>query len=218
MYNTCVIKNIDSETHTILGVELNQNDTYTIPDTKRVNASNNDDLLNGISSGIYQIGDGTSYFTTTSDQISYLKSVVSNVVVDMQPPFAAKQINGKKLFKRVHGVSVSCPDGQTTNIDLVIPYTQCKFSGAEIFNTDFGDTVDFKVLDDSNNTYSGAPGSNYQLNQFGFDVVMPSERYKNTSNYDADLYSGMILRCEYTNNSGSTKTVAMNAWLHELKD
>lgn len=79
MYNTCKIKNIDTQTHIVLGVELTQNSEYTIPDTKRIMATTNDNLLNGISSGIYQIGDGNSYFQTTSDQLNHLFSGIQNV-------------------------------------------------------------------------------------------------------------------------------------------
>jgi hypothetical protein len=150
------------------------------------------------------------------------------VIIDSSPPFASKKIkdaqgNEKSLFKRVHGVSASVADGATVDIDFTVPYAAAKFTGAEIFNTDFGDTLDFTVHDDATNTYSGAPTTspgypNYILNQFGFDVQMPNDRYKNTSNYDADLYLGMIVRCSYTNNSGATKSVSMNVWIHEVKD
>jgi hypothetical protein len=156
-----------------------------------------------------------------------LAGEASKVEVDSSPPFASKKIivNGveKSLFKRVHGVSASIGSSTTVDIDFTVPYPVAKFTGAEIFNTDNGDTLDFTVHDDASNTYSGAPTSspgypNYLLNQFGFDVCMPSDRYKNTSNYDADLYQNMIVRCSYTNNTGSTKTVCMNVWLHEVKD
>ena len=151
-----------------------------------------------------------------------LESDPGKVEVTVQPPFASKKINGKSIFKRVHGVSQSIDDGQTVNVDFTVPYPTVKFTGAEMFNTDFGDVVDFTVHDDASNTYSGAPTTspgypNYKLNQFGYSVQMPNERYKNTSNYDADLYFGMIIRCAYTNNSGATKTIRMNVWLHEVK-
>jgi hypothetical protein len=150
------------------------------------------------------------------------------VEVDNITPFAAKtlKINGvvKKLFKRVHGVASSdIASGATVNIDFTVPYAHAKFTGAEIFGCELGDSLKFYVLDTANNDYSGAPTSspgypNYILNQFGYDVRMPADRYKNTSDYDADLYTGMIIRCEYTNNGGSTKKIYMNSWLHEVKD
>lgn len=131
-------------------------------------------------------------------------------------PFASKKIESGSLFKRVHGVSSqSIPAGQTANVDFVIPYPTAKFSGAEIFGTSLGDSVNFKVLDDGNGTFSGTP--NAPLNQFGFGVKMKDGDYKNTSEYDADMYAGMILRCEYTNNSANAKVIYMNLELHEVK-
>lgn len=141
-------------------------------------------------------------------------------------PFSTKVINVngviKKLYKRVHGVNASIGAGQTVNIDVVVPYVWAKFTGAEIFGTELGDTLDFTVHDTPNNDISGLDvgtyGANVQLNQFGFGVQMPPDRYKNTSDYDADINQNMIIRCSYTNNGQSTKTVSMNVWLHEVKD
>lgn len=141
-------------------------------------------------------------------------------------PFAAKVliVNGvvKKLYKRVHGITQLVPTGQTVNIDLVVPYAWCKFTGAEIFNTEFKDSVNFSVHDTANNDISGLDagtyGANFMLNQFGFNVIMPESEYRNTSDYDADLYQNMIIRCSYTNNGQSDKTIGMNVWLHEVKD
>lgn len=152
----------------------------------------------------------------------------SHVEVEAVPPFSAKKIrvNGvlKSLFKRVHGVkSSSISAGGEVDIDLVVPYAHAKFTGAEIFGTELGDTLKFYVLDDATNTYSGAPTTspgypNYILNQFGFDVEMPVDRYKNTSEYDADLYQNMVVRCKYKNNGANAKTISMNVWLNEVKD
>lgn len=180
-----------------------------------------DKVISDLSSGELSIGDGVTYKSGASEAVNYLLQAKKDVSVTNSPPFADKKImvNGvlKSLFKRVHGTNETIGAGQTVNIDFVVPYNVCKFSGAEILGAAFGDTLNFKVLDDANNTYSGAPGSNYQLNQFGFSVQMPGPEYANTSNYDADLYVGMVLRCEFYNSEGSQKTVAMNVWLHEVK-
>lgn len=144
------------------------------------------------------------------------------VKVNTAPPFAAKKIvvNGveKSLFKRVHGANATITANSTADIDFVVPYAHAKFTGANIFGNTLGDTLDFTVHDDASNTYSGAPGSNYKLNQFGYDVEMPGEPYENTSDYDADLYYGMVIRCSYTNNTNASAYIAMNVWLHEVKD
>lgn len=145
--------------------------------------------------------------------------------VGFMSPFALKEVDGKKLFKRVHGCDSGAtliPANTTGYIIFTIPYPACKFSGATLLNCELGDTLDYIILDDANNTYSQAPvetyGANFPLNQFGFDVVLPSGEYKNTSNYDADLYYGMQLMCAYKNNSASAKKIYMNVELHELKD
>lgn len=81
MYNTCVIKNIDNKTHIVLGVEMSPNDEYSIPDNKRVMASENDFLIESISSGLIQVGNGSEYITTTAAQINYLRSGISDVKI-----------------------------------------------------------------------------------------------------------------------------------------
>lgn len=189
--------------------------------------------------------DGKIYFTFISELIAIEQTALSIIVtahdgipleepVIVQPveiskeiAFASKKIdiNGveKSLFKRVHGLrSASIPAGVTGYLELTVPYPQAKFSGAEIFGTDHLDTLDFLILDTPTNTYSGAPvetyGANFPLNQFGFDVEMPARGdYANTSNYDADLYYGMIVMCVYKNNSAEAKIISGNFWLHEVK-
>lgn len=148
-------------------------------------------------------------------------------IIQKATPFAAKtlSINGatKKIFKRVHGIhNPSVSAGQTVNIELIIPYAWVKFTGAEIFGCELGDIVNFTVHDTVNNDISGLDpqiyGANVQLNKFGYDVIMPNDKYANTSEYDADLYQNMIIRCTYTNNGASAKYIGINVWLHEIKD
>lgn len=152
---------------------------------------------------------------------------IQKVATKEAPPFAEKTIlvNGvtKKIYKRIHGTSATVGAGATVDIDFTVPHAHCKFTGAEIINCDIGDEVDYTVHDTSTNTYSGAPTTspgypNYLLNQFGFNVKMPEKYYANTSEYDADVYQNMIIRCSYTNNTGSSKTIYTNVWLHEVKD
>ena len=147
---------------------------------------------------------------------------INGRIINYQSPFALKEIGGLKLFKRVHGVSsASIPANTTGYIILTVPYNICKFSGAELIGCIEGDSLDYLILDDANNTYSQAPvetyGANFPLNQFGFDVKMPNGRYNNTSNYDADLYLGMQLMCSYKNNTAEAQVIHMNVELHELK-
>lgn len=217
-----IAKNTTGSDITIGGVTVSANSNYTLQAADFPIWASSDTLVTKIGDGSIVINDGVSDLGA-SDGLSLVKGFFpSKIGVNEEPPFAAKKIvvNGveKNLFKRVHGVSANIGANSTGNIDLIVSYAHAKFTGAEIFGTNLGDDLNFYVLDDANNTYSGAPGSNYQLNQFGFNVKMPPDRYKNTSDYDADVYTGMVIRCEFTNNTGSAKDVHMNVWLHEVKD
>lgn len=81
MFNTCIIKNIDSENHIVLGVELSPNDTYTIPDDKRIKASSDTNIITWVTEEKIQIGNGTVYFSDIGEQINYLISGLSNVSI-----------------------------------------------------------------------------------------------------------------------------------------
>ena len=137
-------------------------------------------------------------------------------------PFASKKLpDGRDLFKRVHGVGATVSANSTLNIDFIIPYAEVKFSGAEIEGCALKDTVDFTVHDTDTNLISGLDvgtyGANFKLNQFGFSVQMRDATYTNTSNYDASLVSGMVLRCTYTNSSNTDRYIGVNYELHEVK-
>lgn len=184
------------------------------------------DVITAISSGDLVYNDGNSDLGIADATAHLQGSSSKSVEVDNITPFASKKIwiGGvlKNLFKRVHGVkSASINASAEGDIDFTIPYPHAKFTGAEMFGTELGDTVKFYVLDTANNDISGLDvgtyGANVPLNQFGFDVEMPPERYANTSDYDADLYQNMVIRCKYTNNGASAKVISMNVWLHEVK-
>ena len=219
------VKNNKGSTDTWCGQELADAAEYDIGAIELSKWRASDKVITDLTTGDLSIGDGVTYKTTAAEAVAYLLGTNQSVNVSSSPAFADKKliVNGvvKSLFKRVHGVSASIGAGATVNIDLAVSYPQCKFSGAEIFGTDQGDTLNYLILDTDTNTYSGLDvgtyGANFQLNQFGFDVQMPPVQYANTSNYDADLYQGMIVRCAYTNNTGSTKIIYSNLWLHEVK-
>jgi hypothetical protein len=153
-------------------------------------------------------------------QVTRIRSgqTVQNKVEDTEPvvnsPFANKEVDGKKIYKRIHGVEKELTESEV-NIDLVIPYTQCKITGLEIVGSEIGDKVDFLILDTDEGLISGVP--NYPLNQFGFNVFLSKDYYEHMSNYDADLVGGMVVRVTYKKISSSDKTVYLNVILHEVK-
>ena len=119
------------------------------------------------------------------------------------------------FFFRGTGKKFNCPAGQTTQIKLENTYAKAKFNGCSIMYGQDGDTCDLKVLDSTTGTYTTVP--NYLLNQFGFDWNITSQPMRETLPYDADIFLGMQLVVEYTNNGNSDVEVAVNFYLHEDK-
>ena len=138
-------------------------------------------------------------------------------------PFASKEIDGKKLFKRVHGVCVDCVEGLNL-FDLVVPYNEIKLNKIEIMWAPEGCTTDFKVYDTPSGTITAtleATGNtaipNFMLNQFGFGAGVSKDKYEEHSEYDADLIKDMKLSCELTVPTGGAKKICVNFILNELK-
>ena len=137
------------------------------------------------------------------------------VINSSERPFATKEIDGKSLFKREHGIVVNCSAGANV-FELTVPYAHCKMNEAKIVWQPSGCTADFEVFDDANGTYSTIP--NYKLNQFGFNVGLAEKAHHSTCRYDADVYLGMVVRCTITCPTGMTaQDICVNFILNELK-
>lgn len=129
-------------------------------------------------------------------------------------PFTSKTLpNGKKLFRRKHGYVFSQVAGTSTH-EIVVPYPEAKINEAEFVNTSAGCTANLKILDTAAGTYSGVP--NLMLNQFGFNVNLTEGNYKDVSQYDADVYTGMRIVLEIT--SPVAFDIRINIVFHEVKD
>ena len=135
---------------------------------------------------------------------------------------ANRNAEGETAYKKVTGVKKLIDPGSTENIELAFPFPKGLVKGAKIINTHIGDSLNFKIKDTDTNTYSQAPvesvGPNYILNQFGFNVYLTNESLEDTAEFAGVLYQGMVLTCEYTNNTSEAKTVYMNCDIYELKN
>lgn len=144
------------------------------------------------------------------------KSPTQNSIVQASPPYGSKTIvvNGttKKLYARNVGSQYDVIIG-TNTLTYTATYAWAKMLGVEAINCSALDTVDFKVLDDSNGTYSGHP--NLVLQQFAYTLNLPKDYYQRFSQFDADIYAGMVIQMTY--NSVSNKTIAINFLLNEVK-
>lgn len=132
-------------------------------------------------------------------------------------PFTEKQLrNGQKIYVAVEGKDFAVTTaGNDNNCDFTVPFSHCKFTGLEIIGASTGDMVKLQILDDANGTYSTV--ANYVLNQFGGKnsyVNVAKDFYSRESGYDADLYTGMVIRVIYK--TISDKSVYINYLLHEV--
>jgi hypothetical protein len=138
----------------------------------------------------------------------------SIVEITSIPATASKTLsNGKKLFKRVHGVQQLAQVG-TNTIEFICPHPWVKFLGIEFFWASEGTSVNLEIHDTPTGAYSGVP--NYKLNQFGFNANIAPEFYSHKSEFDADLYQGMVIKIIYI--SSEAKTIGINFIMNEVKD
>lgn len=141
------------------------------------------------------------------------KSNGNKTLPQQSSPFAAKTLsNGKKLYKREHGIQVDLVVGDNT-ILFPIPYNWVKITGLEVMWGEKLDNIDLFVLDSTAGSYSGL--ANRVLNQFGYAVNVAKDKYEEQNAYDADLYIGMQIKVVYR--SATAKTVGINFSLNEVK-
>lgn len=136
----------------------------------------------------------------------------SNKSITKLSPFASKvNDDGKKLYKRVHGIQQAVIDGVTV-INFTVPYTHCKMTALELINGNVLDKADLEVYDRTTNPYLGVPDA--KLNQFGYATNMRADFHSQVSEFDSDLYSGMIIRITLT--TSVARTVGVNYILNEV--
>lgn len=132
--------------------------------------------------------------------------------MNLMLPFGSKTLpDGKKLYRRKHGYTFSQTAGTVTH-EIVVPYAFCKTNHAELVGCPEVCLANFKVLDTAEGTYSGVP--NALLNQFGFDVNVAKDAFRDIAEYEADLYTGMRIVIELT--SATAFTFGVNIVFHEV--
>lgn len=143
-------------------------------------------------------------------------------------PFSLKELPEiqKKIFRRQHGIVDTILANSTKDIEFIIPYTWAKITTMDIIGSNGNMTCNLTVHADETGKFktlssdtvvevnTGAP--KYQLNQFGFNVNIAKDFFKDHSEYDADVFSGMIIKASITNNADTDCKVGINFTLHEV--
>jgi hypothetical protein len=127
-------------------------------------------------------------------------------------PYASKIYGTKKLYARNTGKQFTLTTG-SNDLVYTATYPWVKFSAMECIGGEALDYGELKVYDSASGTYSGV--ANALLNQFGYTLNIGPEFYKRESQFDADLYAGMVLKITY--NSISDKTIGINYIMNEVK-
>lgn len=217
-----ILKNNTSNAVSIndTGIAIPASGEYTISPQDYLLWASSNDVLSLITDETLIVNDG-SYDLAISEGIDLLKGIFpSNIKVSQInsiPAFASKTVvvNGatKKLFARNTGFQQALNQGSNI-ITYTLTYPWCKILGVEVIGAETLDYCDFEVYDNAQGTYSGVP--NYKLNQFAYSVNIPKDYYIRLSQFDADIYQGMVIKITY--NSVSAKTVGFNIIMNELKD
>ena len=214
------IKNNTNADITVEGQVISSGAYYHIQPAELIKFSTSSLLIMYISDGtclMAKSDDGLTDIIDVSSSIDFLKGNLPTSVEANNFPFASKTLpDGSKLYKRKHGkAGVSVAPGTTESVVFTVPYINCKITGVEVVGSQEGDQVDFYILDTPTGTVSSFP--NFILNQFGFGVFVTSGIFREGSSYDADLFQGLQLRMDYTNNGQSAVTPNFNITLHEVK-
>lgn len=133
-------------------------------------------------------------------------------------PFHLKELPDiqKKLFRRQHGIKATLNAEGNTEIEFTVPYEWVKITTMEIIGLPEVMQADLTIHDTINGTYSQTGIPKLQLNKYGYDVNIAKDYFKDHSEYDADLYSGMIIKIVIKNTSNLTPTIGINFTLHEV--
>ncbi len=130
-------------------------------------------------------------------------------------PFASKDMpDGGKLNRRMNGVQFTIPANDSITVSYACPYAQAKINEVEVLWAPEFVTAIMNVRDTAAGTYSTIP--NRILDSFGNNVNVAEKYWKSRSEYDADIYGGMVLEFVVTNGSSVSKVVGINMVFHEI--
>jgi len=204
-----------------IGKIIDADSYYLIQPHLEISFANSNEVLTDLAASDIVMStttDSSGHITDLNKAIDYLKNNLPQLVeTTSTPAFAAKTlvINGvtKKLFARNTGFQQALDQGANT-INYSLTYPWCKILGVEVVGAETLDYCDFEVYDNAQGSYSGVP--NLKLNQFAYSVNIPKDYYIRLSQFDADIYQGMVIKITY--NSVSAKSVGINLIMNEVKD
>lgn len=116
--------------------------------------------------------------------------------------------DGKFLYAQVKGVKAQVPAGQSHVFEYQVEYPEIYFFGAEIMQDIIG-VADFTI---------NHPQLPDPLEQYGDNVNLGTIKYIRETRFAARIPQGLILRCNYTNDTDVEQEVGVNFLMHEIRD
>ena len=135
--------------------------------------------------------------------------------MNLNLPFASKDLaDGRKLKRRTNGFQFTIPASDSITVTYTCPYVHAKMNEVEVYWAPEFVSAIMNVKDTAAGTYSTVP--NKILDTFGNSANIGEGYWKGRSEYDADVYGGMVLEFIITNGSAVSKTVGINMIFHEV--
>lgn len=209
------LKNVQDIYDVYSGQGINPGEYYTLQSEQEINnfacdAKVNEHIHSNPAKLI--VNDGENDLSSVLGGLWLTSNNIQKVTIQSQPSFGSKTLpTGERLIKRVEGVQVDLVEG-TNTINYSIPWNWVKITGVEIVGCESLDVADLFVMDNAIGTFSGTP--NAMLNQFAFTINLSKDFYEHRSEFDADLYKTMVLKCTYV--SKTAKTIGVNFILNEV--
>jgi len=207
------IKNTDTIEHSWSGQGILTDEYYLIEDVELNKWQANSQLLIDIANGIAVVArdnSGSADIADVNEAINYLKDIKSAVQHTISEALSsnALTLENKVLYTKIHGQKAMVAAGQMQVFEMQIPYTEVYFQGAEVM-VDIIGVTDFHIFH---------PVTQTSIEQYGYAVNMGTIKYIRESKYAARIPQGLIIRCEYTNDTTGDLEVGVNFILHEIRD
>lgn len=233
MSYTIKIKNLDTVPNTWVGKAFAVNEEYTLLPNEHITWSEDSDLIAAITAGKADVGDASSYFTTTAEKIRHLQGDTPPEVSVSEAIETSGVKDPKGMRARLIGImNETITAGTTQDIDWLCPQLQYQgvdrksyFDGIQYYAKDatIGDKADFQVIDkDGVGVLAGwydqatfdAMGNLYVVEEFGSDWYMIPDTMEDLMLYKAGIIPGLYIRMKYTSTGTTDVKIIVNLFRH----
>lgn len=204
-----IYKNI-SDTYVVRqSVRVDPNEEYNIPSVDQPDWAADDEVLNDITNEVASIGNGTTFYETTNEQINYLKGLDTDVHIksaDVNIPIEQKgfvDLTGYNLYRK--GYNFTATAGEETEFEASYD-SNMKLQGLayKLNNSSWGDYVEVEIADSDGIYYPEGTvlakfaETEYVWEDKEFECVCPDTK---------TIPTGIYVRFRYVSNNATSGDV-----------